>query len=104
MPNTLTVGWVYNLDNPNATTSAPRLVAVALVFSTLATLAVALRFWIRTKSVAGIGADDFAGQFQIFEKPKIRSIHTNKLLAVLLSAVRQILYDTTPAQQRSDQF
>ena len=60
MPDSLTVGWVYNLHDPAATTTAPRLITIAIIFSVLATLAIALRFTVRLRSVAGLGLDDAA--------------------------------------------
>lgn len=41
------MGWVYNLETPNAPTNAPRLIAIVSVFSIAALLAVLLRFYAR---------------------------------------------------------
>ena len=54
------MGWVYNLQDQNAPTSAPRLVAVALALPILATLAICLRMGIRIKSERPFALDDFA--------------------------------------------
>ena len=57
------MGWVYNLKDPNAPTSAPRLIAIAIAFSILATLAICLRFGVRARTGKTIGLDDWAAAF-----------------------------------------
>ncbi|KAL2216001.1 hypothetical protein M432DRAFT_647162 [Thermoascus aurantiacus ATCC 26904] len=54
------MGWVYNLKDPNAPTSAPRLIAICVVFSTAAFLAVALRFYVRYTTQRALWVDDYA--------------------------------------------
>lgn len=53
------MGWVYNLDAPNAPTNAPRLIAIVTVFSIAASLAVALRFYARFFTNRKPGFDDY---------------------------------------------
>lgn len=53
------MGWVYNLDNPNAPTNAPRLIAIVSVFSIAALLAVLLRFYARFFTNRKPGIDDY---------------------------------------------
>lgn len=53
------MGWVYNLDNPNAPTNAPRLIAIVSVFSIAALLAVLLRFYARISTSRKTGIDDY---------------------------------------------
>ncbi|KAL2003384.1 hypothetical protein VTN02DRAFT_4120 [Thermoascus thermophilus] len=54
------MGWVYNLKDPNAPTHAPRLIAICLVFSTTAFLAVGLRFYVRYFQKGALWWDDWA--------------------------------------------
>ncbi|KAL2008122.1 hypothetical protein VTN00DRAFT_8104 [Thermoascus crustaceus] len=54
------MGWVYNLKDPNAPTHAPRLIAICLVFSTAAFIAVALRFYVRYYKKGVLWWDDWA--------------------------------------------
>ena len=55
-----TVGWVYNLRDGNATTSAGSLVGIAIAFALIATLAVALRFYVRlTRATKTLALDDW---------------------------------------------
>lgn len=53
------MGWVYNLDTPNAPTNAPRLIAIVSVFSIAALLAVVLRFYARFFTNRKPGVDDY---------------------------------------------
>lgn len=57
----VTVGWVFNLHD-EVPSSAPKLIAIAIVFPCLALLSVVLRLGIRlrAKSAVGIGVDDIA--------------------------------------------
>ncbi len=55
-----TTGWVYDLRDPNARTSASRLIATAATLSAIACLAIMLRFYVRLRLVSRLGADDFA--------------------------------------------
>lgn len=41
------MGWVHNLDAPDPNSQIPRVIAVSLVFSITAFLAVCVRFWVR---------------------------------------------------------
>ncbi len=55
-----TVGWVYNLVDPAATTSAGSLIAIAITFAVIAFLAVALRLYVRLgKQRNGLHLDDW---------------------------------------------
>ena len=60
-----TMGWVYNLQDQNAPSSAPKLVAIALVLTSLATLAVLLRLAIRFKTKKPFALDDAAVIFAL---------------------------------------
>jgi fucose 4-O-acetylase-like acetyltransferase len=56
-----TTGWVYNLKEANAPTATPRLIAAALAFPMIATLAILLRFYARARnSKRNIRLDDIA--------------------------------------------
>jgi hypothetical protein len=56
-----TTGWVYNLKDANAPTAAPRLVAAAVAFPAIATLAILLRFYARARNSArNVRLDDVA--------------------------------------------
>ena len=61
----IAMGWVYNLQDQNAPTSAPKLVAIALVLTSLATLAVLLRLAIRFKTKRPFALDDAAVVFAL---------------------------------------
>ncbi|KAI9713050.1 MAG: hypothetical protein M1820_001035 [Bogoriella megaspora] len=56
----LTVGWVFNLDH-EVPTSAPELIAIAVVFPCIALCAVALRYFLRLREKASLslGLDDY---------------------------------------------
>lgn len=55
-----TVGWVYNLQDENATSDAESLIAVAIAFAVIATLAVALRLYVRlTRASKSLALDDW---------------------------------------------
>lgn len=57
------MGWVYNLEDQNAPTQAPRLIAICITFSTVALLAVVLRFYVRLRTKKGLWIDDYASLF-----------------------------------------
>ena len=54
------MGWVYNLEDENAPTEAPRLIAICLTFATTAIIATALRFYVRLTTNRGLWVDDYA--------------------------------------------
>jgi hypothetical protein len=54
------MSWVYNLENEDAPTTAPRLIAICLTFATVAFLAVLLRFYVRLRTRKGLWVDDYA--------------------------------------------
>ena len=55
-----TVGWVYNLQDENAISDAESLIAVAVTFSVIATVAVALRFYVRlSRASKTLALDDW---------------------------------------------
>lgn len=54
------MSWVYNLENEDAPTTAPRLIAICLTFATVAFLAVLLRFYVRLRTQKGLWVDDYA--------------------------------------------
>ena len=55
-----TVGWVYNLQDENAVSDAESLITVAITFAVIATLAVALRFYVRlTRASKTLALDDW---------------------------------------------
>lgn len=56
-----TVGWVYNLRDPNASTNAASLIAIAITFAVISTLSFALRAYVRLgKQRNGLQYDDYA--------------------------------------------
>lgn len=57
------MGWVYNLKDQNAPTTAPRLIAICMTFSAFALLAVALRFHMRLQTEKGLWVDDYTSLF-----------------------------------------
>lgn len=65
------MGWVYNLANPDASTTAPKFAAVTLTLTVLAFIAVLLRVYVRIGLSQGFGQDDVAiifGVVRILEK------------------------------------
>ena len=59
------MGWVYNLANPNAPTTAPRFAAVTLTLTVIAFIAVLLRIYVRIGLNRGFGQDDVAVIFGV---------------------------------------
>lgn len=54
------MGWVYNLHETDPNSDISRVIAVCLVFSILAFLAVCLRFYVRFRSSRFPWIDDYA--------------------------------------------
>ena len=53
------MGWVYNLENPNAPTRAPKFIAVTSTITGVALIAVIARLYVRLKvRKGGFGVDD----------------------------------------------
>ncbi|KAL4862389.1 hypothetical protein BDV12DRAFT_207287 [Aspergillus spectabilis] len=57
------MGWVYNLQSPDPDHHIPRVIAICLVFSSAACVAVALRFHVRIWLKKSVWVDDFAALF-----------------------------------------
>lgn len=54
------MGWVYNLHTPDPNSEVPRVIAICLVFSITAFLAVCLRFFVRLRTKRTPWIDDYA--------------------------------------------
>lgn len=57
------MGWVYNLDKPDPHSEISQVIAVLLVFTIAALLAVALRFYIRIHTKRALWLDDYAALY-----------------------------------------
>ncbi|KAE8400624.1 hypothetical protein BDV37DRAFT_274341 [Aspergillus pseudonomiae] len=57
------MGWVYNLDKPDPQSEISQVIAVLLVFTIAALLAVALRFYIRIHTKRALWLDDYAALY-----------------------------------------
>ncbi|GAB1200648.1 hypothetical protein APSETT444_010022 [Aspergillus pseudonomiae] len=57
------MGWVYNLDKPDPHSEIAQVIAVLLVFTIAALLAVALRFYIRIHTKRALWLDDYAALY-----------------------------------------
>ncbi|RFU29544.1 hypothetical protein B7463_g6796, partial [Scytalidium lignicola] len=53
------MGWTFNTANPNAETNAPTIVAVGIVFTSFALIAVCLRMYVRAFMIKAVGVDDW---------------------------------------------
>lgn len=54
------MGWVYNLQGSDPNSDIPRVIAICLVFSISAFLAVCLRFYVRLSTKRNPWVDDYA--------------------------------------------
>jgi hypothetical protein len=54
------MGWVHNLHEIDPNSDIPRVIAICLVFSILAFLAVCLRFYVRVRNNRFPWIDDYA--------------------------------------------
>lgn len=54
------MGWVYNLHTPDPNSEVTRVIAICLVFSITAFLAVCLRFFVRLRTKRTPWIDDYA--------------------------------------------
>lgn len=54
------MGWVYNLDTPDPNSQIPRVIALSLIFSILAFLAVCVRFYVRFQTRRTPWFDDYS--------------------------------------------
>ncbi|KAF4245624.1 hypothetical protein CNMCM6805_003568 [Aspergillus fumigatiaffinis] len=57
------MGWVYNLKTPDPHSQVPRVIAICLVFTIVAFLAVLLRLYVRVYTKRAGGVDDYAALF-----------------------------------------
>lgn len=54
------MGWVYNLHGEDPHSEIPRVIAICLVFSISALLAIGLRFYVRLSTNRAPWVDDYA--------------------------------------------
>ncbi|KAE8379333.1 hypothetical protein BDV26DRAFT_169359 [Aspergillus bertholletiae] len=57
------MGWVHNLEKPDPHSEVSQVIAVSLVFTIIALLAVALRFYIRIHTKRPLWLDDYAALY-----------------------------------------
>lgn len=93
-----TVGWVYNLQDENATTDAGSLITVAITFAVIATLAVALRFYVRLSRVSkSLALDDWIALIAVVRvilsvaQVEVRLIKRFRYCAISIQALSYIV-------------
>ena len=53
------MGWTFNTDSPDATTSGPTIAAVGIALTTLSLIVVCLRMYVRGWIVKAVGTGEF---------------------------------------------
>ena len=74
------MGWVYNLKTPDAPTEAPRLIAIAITLSAVASIAILLRLYVRISVTKQLRLDDYAALSSV-----VRCLPTPSVIGISMS-------------------